>query len=233
MPCIGHSHESPVQRDAQLNERRKYLKSGGLALVSAVAEHVVAYAFGSESLHADAWHQLTDSLQSFFNYFVVTLVIMHPAWRDYFRKGGGYFQGIFMLIAAALILVQMEAIGVRPTHEYFAIMVAAAIATYLGWRRYKILHTGNPWDIVRLFARALQEKEGRPITYLTEIIHVFLDIFVSVIAFLAGLAGWLGYPAADEVIPYVIFGLLLIGGVATLWLTWLHRDSESQGCTGH
>lgn len=234
MPHVGHVDAGLATRDEKLDERKRYLKSGILAFCAATAQHGIGWNTGSEALHADAWHQLTDSLPSLFNWLIVTLTLSRPASERRFRIGGSYAQIAFMLLAAGLILFHMEGLGTAITRNYPAVITAAAAATWIGWMRFRILHSGSPFDIFREFWGAVRRKDRINLNFFIEVIHVFMDTFFSIIAGMAGVAGLLGWQGADEFIPYFMAGLLILGAVLTLILTLLQgNDSEPRGCSSH
>lgn len=231
MSQAGHLHGAPARPDDKRDERRRYLKSGTLALGFALAQHLVAYLARSEALHADAWHLLADGVQSFLAFAIVSGALHLERLEHRFREYGGYVQAAAMFAAAAAMFFQVESFGFRGNESYLTIIAVAIAATYVGWRRFKFLHAGSPALVLAQIARAVRKRGKLNATYVAETLHILTDMGMSLLAGLAGLAGILGIADADTWMTWAIISWLT--ACAVIIAVFAGRHSHDHGGHSH
>ena len=225
-----HSPECPKYTSPNRRctcERKRYRNVLILGILFAGIEYGMGVFIQSDAIRGDALHLVCDVITDIVAWTVAGLAFTFPNLGERYRAWGGYVQAFMLVVAASLIVREVY---VHPDPERInapLMIIIGSIAAYVNWRRFKILHPkGSIWKLLRKIFQALIRGKKELTTYIGEIFHIILDIGVSIIAALGGVAIlYSGDNTYDNLGAWVMAGLVLLGAVVVVIFASRHNHN--------
>ena len=199
-------------------ERPRYRNVMILGFAFVGIEYSAGWAIFSDAIRGDAAHMGTDVVSDSIAWTIAGLAGTYPHIESRFRAWGGYIQACMLVLAAGLILREVYANPDPHDIEAWWMIAIGCTATLVNWWRYKILHPeGSLWKLFCEILRSLSEGKRELTTFIGEIFHVILDIGVSIIATIGGVAILLtGKSTFDDWSAWVMATLVLLGAIVVV-----------------
>jgi len=208
-----------------------------LGIIFAGIEYGMGMYIESDAVRGDALHLVSDVFTDFVAWSVAGFALLYPNLEERYRAWGGYIQAFMLMIAALLIVREVYVHADAENINAPLMIVIGSIAAYVNWRRFKILHPhGSIWNLLRKIFNALKDGKRELTTFIGEIFHVILDIGVSIIAALGGVAILLtGESKYDNWGAWTMAGLVIVGAIIVIIFASRHdhSDHSHQDDCGH